>query len=82
MDELRVYADRALSPSDVASMMTNPLTNDAGLVLAMTFDASGNLGKDFSCGGVGNATSVTGVVSVTGKECGAEDNSGATTCSG
>jgi hypothetical protein len=39
------------------------------------------LGKDSSCRGVGDATSLTGVVSVTGKECGAEDNSGAATCS-
>ena len=83
MDELRVYAERALTQAEVASMMTNPLTNDVGLVLSMTFDgSSSDLGKDFSCGGVGDATSVTGVVSVTGKECGAEDNSGAATCRG
>ena len=83
LDELRVYADRALSPSDVSLRMTNPITDDPGLVLSMTFDgSSANLGKDSSCRGVGDATSVTGVVSVTGKECGAEDNSGAATCSG
>ena len=82
MDELRVYADRVLTEAEVASMMTNPITDDLGLVLSMTFDVSGNLGKDSSCRGIGDATSVTGVVSVTGKECGAEDNSGDATCSG
>ena len=82
MDELRVYVARALTQVDVASMMTNPITDDRGLVLAMTFDFSADLGKDSSCRGIGDATSVTGVVLVTGKECGAEDNSGAATCRG
>ena len=82
MDELRVYAERALTQAEVALRMTNPVTDDLGLVLSMTFDgSSANLGKDSSCRGIGDATSVTGVVSVTGKECGAEDNSGAATCS-
>ena len=73
LDELRVYADRALTEAEVSLRMTNPITDDPGLVLSMTFDG---------CRGIGDATSVTGVVSVTGKECGAEDNSGAATCSG
>ena len=83
MDELRVYAERALTEAEVSLRMTNPVTDDLGLVLSMTFDgsSSADLGKDSSCRGVGDATSVTGVVSVTGKECGAEDNSGAATCS-
>ena len=38
--------------------------------------------RTLRAGGIGDATSVTDVVSVTGKECGAEDNSGAATCSG
>jgi hypothetical protein len=81
MDELRVYADRALIQSEVSSMMTNPVTDDPGLVLSMTFDGSGaNLGKDSSCRGVRNAISVTGVVSVAGKECGAEDSSSLLVC--
>ena len=83
MDELRVYADRALTEAEVSLRMTNPVTDDFGLVLSMTFDgSSANLGKDSSCRGIGDATNVTGVVSVTGKVCGAEDNSGAATCSG
>ena len=81
LDELRVYADRALTEAEVASMMTNPLTNDVGLVLSMTFDGSGGgLGKDSSCRGVGDATSVT-AVPIMGKECGIEDSSSVISCS-
>ena len=83
MDELCVYAERALTEAEVSLRMANPVTDDPRLVLSMTFDgSSANLGKDSSCRGIGDATSVTGVVSVTGKECGAEDNSGAATCRG
>ena len=82
MDGLFVYGDRALTQSEVSLRMGNQITDDFGLVLSMTFDGSSDLGKDSSCRGIGDATSVTGVVSVTGKECGAEDNSGAATCSG
>ena len=80
LDELRVYADRALTEAEVASMMTNPITDDPGLVLSMTFDGSGgDLGKDSSCRGVGDATSVT-AVSVTGKDCGSVDSSALLSC--
>ena len=83
MDGLLVYGDRALTQAEVSLRMGNPITDDLGLVLSMTFDgSSADLGKDSSCRGVGDATSVTGVVSVTGKECGAEDNSGTATCRG
>jgi hypothetical protein len=80
LDELRVYSGRALTEAEVASMMTNPITVDPGLVLSMTFDGSGgDLGKDSSCRGVGNATSVT-AVSVAGKECGSVDSSALISC--
>jgi hypothetical protein len=47
----------------------------------MTFDGSVvDLGKDSSCGGVGDATSVT-AVPTTGKECGIEDSSSVISCS-
>jgi hypothetical protein len=80
LDELRVFGDHALSQPEVSSLMTNPTTDDLGLVLSMTFDGSGgDLGKDSSCRGVGDATSVT-AVSVTGKECGSVDSSALISC--
>ena len=56
--------------------MANPTTDAPGLVLALTFDAgAGDLGKDYSCRGVGDAVSVTDVAAVAGKECGSMDSS-------
>jgi hypothetical protein len=80
MDEVRVYAGRALTQAEVASRMANPITDDSSLVFSMTLDGSGgDLGKDSSCRGVGDATSVT-AVSVTGKECGTVDSSAVVSC--
>ena len=62
--------------------MANPTTDAPGLVLALTFDAgAGDLGKDYSCRGVGDAVSVTDVAAVAGKECGSMDSSAMVTCS-
>ena len=75
-----MYADRALTQAEVSLLMTNPTTDDLGLVLSMTFDGSGgDLGKDSSCRGVGDATSVT-AVSVRGKDCGSVDSSALMSC--
>ena len=80
MDEVRVFERRALTQVEVSSLMTNPTTDALGLVLALTFD-TGDLGKDSSCGGVGDAVSVTGLASVAGKECGSVDSSALIMCS-
>ena len=81
MDEVRVFAGHALSQAEVSSLMANPTTDGLGLVMALTFDAgAGSLGKDYSCRGVGDAVSVTGVA-VAGKSCGSVDSSALATCS-
>ena len=80
MDEVRVFAGHALSQAEVSSLMANPTTDALGLVLALTFDA-GELNKDYSCRGVGDAVSVTDVAAVGGKSCGSMDSSGLATCS-
>ena len=80
MDEVRVFAGHALSQAEVSSLMANPTTDGLGLVLALTFDG-GDLGKDYSCRGVGDAVDVTDVAAVAGKECGSKDSSALATCS-
>ena len=80
MDELRMYGGRALTQVQVASQMANPSTDEWGLLVSLSFDVGSDLGKDSSCRGVGDATTVT-AVATTGRECGSVDSSGLDTCS-
>ena len=80
MDELRMYGGRALTQLQVASQMANPSTDEWGLLVSLSFDVGSDLGKDSSCRGVGDATTVT-AVATTGRECGSVDSSGLDTCS-
>ena len=71
VDEFRVWAGRSLLNSDIEENYVQQITVSIFLVLSLTFDEPTNVGRDFSCGGMSDATSVNADVTV-GRLCGVQ----------
>jgi hypothetical protein len=67
MDELQVYAGRALTESEVATSYCGQVMKAGSLVMSLTFDVARNLGVDAS--GISGAADLINVTSSTGKVC-------------